>query len=447
MNDTICAIATSLGVGAISIIRMSGKDSLKIIKEIFTGKIKEKESHVIKYGYIKDNDQVIDEVLVSIMLAPKSYTMEDIIEINCHGGIAITNKILELLLNKGCRLAEPGEFTKRAYLNGRIDLTQAESVMDMIVSSTDMASNLAINNIRGNLSNMIKNIRQKILELQANIEVNIDYPEYEDAEVITKDTIIPKLQNIKDELLKLLLSAKDGQIIKNGINISLVGRPNVGKSSILNCLLDENKAIVTDVAGTTRDIVEGEVTLNGIKLNFIDTAGIRKTNDKVEAIGVQKSMESIHKSDLVILVLNNNEELTSEDRDIINELTDINYIIFVNKNDLVSNLTIDYNNVVFGNTTSLNGLDNLKSKIIEMFNLDQIKVNDVTYLTNARQISLVKKSIESIDNALKNANNNIPVDMLAIDVKATWDILGEIIGATYKDELLDELFSKFCLGK
>ena len=447
MDRTICAIATPLNEGAISIIKVSGKDTIDIVSKIFSGKIDKEKSHYIKYGYIVDNGNKIDEVLLMIMLAPKTYTREDVIEINCHGGIAVTNKILELLLNNGCFLAEPGEFTKRAYLNGRIDLVEAESVNDIIKAETENASALALNNIRGLLSKKIKEIRKQILELQANIEVNIDYPEYEDAEVITKENIIPRLLIIKENLEDLLHDAKNGKIIKNGIDIAIVGRPNVGKSSILNFLLDENKAIVTDIEGTTRDIVEGSITLEGIKLNLIDTAGIRETDNIVEKIGVEKSRELIEKSDLVILVLNNNEKLTANDEALLDIVKNKNHLIFINKNDLPKKLEIDSDNIIMGNTMELNGLDNLKKKIVEMFNLNKICNKNMTYLTNARQISLTKKSLESIDNALKSANNNIPVDMLSIDIKLAWDYLGEIIGETYKDELLDELFSNFCLGK
>ena len=447
MEDTICAVATSLGVGAISIIRISGSDAITILNKVFSSKISTDKSHFIKHGYIWDNKQKIDEVLVSIMLGPKSYTTEDIVEINCHGGVSVTNQILELLLIQGCRLAEPGEFTKRAYLNGRIDLTQAESVSDMINAESEKASTLAINNMRGLLSKKVKSIRNQILSIQANIEVNIDYPEYEDAEVVTKETILPQLLDIKEELNQLLADSKNGQIIKNGINVTIVGKPNVGKSSILNYLLDQDKAIVTNVAGTTRDIVEGSISLNGFKLNLTDTAGIRDTNNEVEQIGVKKSVALTKSSDLIILVLNNNEELSKEDIEIINLVKDRKHIIFINKNDLESRLVISASNIVYGNTTSTNGLDKLKEKIIDMFNLNDISTNDFSYLSNARQISLVSKSLESIDNAIKNTNNNIPIDMLAIDIKSAWDTLGEIIGETYKDELLDELFSKFCLGK
>ena len=282
MEDTICAISTALGVGAISIIRMSGPESLKIISKIFKGKdLTKVASHTINYGYIYTKDEVIDEVLVNIMLAPKTYTKEDIVEINSHGGISVANKILELLLENGARLAEPGEFTKRAFLNGRIDLTQAESVNDLINAKNDVARKLALNTLSGNLSKKIKDMRNLIVEVLASIEVNIDYPEYEDIEVVTKDSLLPKLNDISYKLDNILKDSKNGKLIKEGINVAIIGKPNVGKSSILNTFLEEDKAIVTDIAGTTRDIVEGSINMNGFLLNFIDTAGIRETNDIV----------------------------------------------------------------------------------------------------------------------------------------------------------------------
>jgi len=395
-----------------------------------------------------DKEEIIDEVLVMIMKGPKTFTREDIVEINCHGGICVTNRILELLLNNGCRLAQPGEFTKRAYLNGRIDLTQAESISDIISSESEKSRKLALNNIRGLLSKKIKDIRNLILGLMADIEVNIDYPEYEDVPQIKKDNIIPKLDNIAIKLKKLLEESRDGQTIKNGLNISIIGKPNVGKSSILNFLLDENKAIVTDIAGTTRDIVEGKITLKGILLNLTDTAGIRQTTNIVEKLGVEKSVEVTQNSDLIILVLNNNEKLTDEDCEVIKLIKDKKHITFINKTDLTKKIDEEgLTNIVYGNTISVNGLDELKNKIIELFNLGALEDKDMSYLTNARGISLVKKSLEAIEISQEDVNKDIPIDVLVINIKEAYDLLGEITGEVYKDELLDELFSKFCLGK
>ena len=449
MDDTIVSISTSLGVGAIAIIRLSGPKAIEIVNKIFKGKdLTKVDSHTINYGYIKENDTIIDEVLVSIMRAPKTYTIEDVVEINTHGGIATTNKVLELCLTNGARLAEPGEFTKRAFLNGRIDLTQAEAVEDIITSTTDKSLNLSMNQLTGSLKKLITDTRKTMVNLMANIEVNIDYPEYEDAENITIPLLKEKLVPIKNKLSKLLEESKNAKIIKDGIDVALIGRPNVGKSSLLNLFLEEEKAIVTNIAGTTRDIVEGQTIINGIKINFIDTAGIRNTTDVVEKIGVEKSKQMISKADLNILILNNNEPITNEDKELLELIKSKPSIIFINKNDLETKLDLEQMpNIVQGNTLSLEGIKDLKQKIIEYFNLEKIEVKDATYLTNARQNALIKNTISYIDQALEDIENEVPVDMIEINVRAAWDTLGEIIGATYKDELLDELFSNFCLGK
>lgn len=449
MDDTIVSISTSLGVGAIAIIRLSGPKAIEIVNKIFKGKdLTKVDSHTINYGYIKENDTIIDEVLVSIMRAPKTYTTEDVVEINTHGGIATTNKVLELCLTNGARLAEPGEFTKRAFLNGRIDLTQAEAVEDIITSTTDKSLNLSMNQLTGSLKKLITDTRKTMVNLMANIEVNIDYPEYEDAENITISLLKEKLVPIKTKLSKLLEESKNAKIIKDGIDVALIGCPNVGKSSLLNLFLEEEKAIVTNIAGTTRDIVEGQTIINGIKINFIDTAGIRNTTDVVEKIGVEKSKQMISKADLNILILNNNEPLTNEDKELLELIKTKPSIIFINKNDLETKLDLEQMpNVVQGNTLSLEGIKDLKQKIIEYFNLEKIEVKDATYLTNARQNALIKNTISYIDQALEDIKTEVPVDMIEINIRAAWDTLGEIIGATYKDELLDELFSNFCLGK
>ena len=452
MEDTIVAISTASGVGAISIVRLSGQNALDIASSIFKGKdLKKVASHTINHGYIIDkNGSIIDEVLVSVMLAPKTYTTEDIVEINTHGGIASTNKVLELCLVNGARLAQPGEFTKRAFLNGRIDLTEAEAIEDVINSSTDKSLRLSINQLTGSLKNLITEIRKDIMSLVANIEVNIDYPEYEDAEDITLQKLKEKLLPIKTKLEELLKNSHDAKIIKNGINICMIGRPNVGKSSLLNAFLEEDKAIVTDIAGTTRDIVEGETIINGIKINFLDTAGIRKTANVVEKIGVDKSKKIINTADLIILVLNNNEKLTPDDFELLDLVKNKNYIIFVNKNDLPPKIDLEiskYNNIVYGNTLTTTGIKELKEMITTLFNLEKISTNDATYITNARHKALIEIALNYLNSALENIANGYSVDMLEIDIRACWDTLGEIIGATYKDELLDELFSNFCLGK
>ena len=448
MNDTICAISTALGVGAISIIRVSGEDAISKVANLFDGKnLREVESHTIHYGYIVSDGEIIDEVLVTVLKAPKTYTKEDIVEINSHGGISTTKKILEILIENGIGLAEPGEFTKRAFLNGRLDLSQAEAVNNLIKSHTDLERKLALNGLSGKISKKINKVRQIIVELLANIEVNIDFPEYEDALEITLENLPPKLIEIKKELESLLEEGKIGKIIENGIKVAIVGRPNVGKSSILNSLLKENKAIVTDIAGTTRDIVEGEIELKGIALKFIDTAGIRKTEDIVEKIGVDKSIEMIDTADLVILVLNNNEKLTDEDKEIMAKIENKTHIIFINKNDLETKLKINEKDVVKGNAIDIDGLNALKNKIVELFDLEKINNSNLEIVSSAREIGLIKEALNSIENALNNVSSSLPVDMIAIDIKKAWDLLGEITGETYQDELLDTLFSQFCLGK
>lgn len=450
MNDTIAAISTSLGIGAISIVRMSGTDAIKIANKIFSKDLENVKSHTINYGFIKENGEVIDEVLISVMKAPHTYTTEDIIEINCHGGITTTNKVLETLLKNGARLAEPGEFTKRAFLNGRIDLTKSEAVMDLLESKTETARKLAINSLQGTTAKLVDNFRNKIKQLISSIEVNIDYPEYYDIEVITLDKIKEETTKMKQELENIIKESENSKIIKNGIDTLIIGRPNVGKSSILNKFLDEDKAIVTDIAGTTRDIVEGQVMLDNIILNIIDTAGIRETEDKVEKIGVEKSLSLIEQADLIIVVLNSNEKLTKEDLELLEKTKNKNTIVVLNKNDLERKIELEKlkeYNLVSTNTNNLEGIDNLKDKIKEMFNLEQISTKDYNYLTNVRQISLAKNAYQKlidVENALKE---NLPVDMIEIDLRDCFDILGEITGKTYSDEIIDNLFERFCVGK
>lgn len=451
MNDTIAAISTAMGVGAISIIRVSGKDSIKIVNEIFTGKdLNEVPTHTIHYGHIVDEKIPIDEVLITVMKSPKTYTKEDIVEINCHGGINTTNKILETVLNHGARLAEPGEFTKRAFLNGRLDLSQSEAVMDVINSKSNDDRILALKSLEGQTTKQIKKFRAELNDLISHIEVNIDFPEYNDIEVMTKNKIEKKLKNQITELKKIIEQSEDRQIIKAGIKTLIVGRPNVGKSSILNNLLEYDKAIVTNIEGTTRDIVEGNILLKGIPLNIIDTAGIRKTSDVIEQIGVKKSLSLINEADLVLVVLNGNEELTSEDLEILDKTKDKTSIVVINKSDLPQKINKDLltNRIVVESTTTNEfGLENLKSKIIKMFNLDQISTLDQTYLNNARQLSLAKKALSSLEEAEKSNINNVPVDLIQIDLIDAFTKLGEIIGITYSEEVINNLFKNFCVGK
>ena len=450
MNDTICAISTALGVGAISIIRVSGDEAIDIVNKIFDKDLTKKESHTINYGHIVYNGEIIDEVMVSIMKSPKTFTKEDIVEINSHGGVAVTNKVLEILLLEGARLAEPGEFTKRAFLNGRIDLVEAESIMDLIESKTETSRKLAISGMEGKVSKLVKNIIDNLVKVNANIEVNIDYPEYEDIEIVTKEKIEEISKYINKELTKLLNESENGKLIKDGINTLILGRPNVGKSSILNKLIEEEKAIVTSVAGTTRDIVEGQIRVNGILLNIIDTAGVRETEDIVEKIGVEKSLSLVNDADLIILVFNNNEKLTDEDKKLLEYTKEKKRIIVINKIDLENNL--DINNlknerIVKVSALKDSGIENLKKEINDMFNLEEINLGDFTYLSNSRQTSLVKKAVEISKNLEAALNNDVPIDLLEIDIKEICEILGEIIGESYDDKLIDTLFSNFCLGK
>ena len=450
MNDTIAAISTALGVGAISIIRVSGPESIPIVNKVFREKdLSKVSSHTIHYGHIIDNNEIIDEVLVTIMKSPKTFTTEDIVEINSHGGIATTNKVLELLLTNGARLAEPGEFTKRAFLNGRIDLIEADGIMNLIEAKTDKARKLSINQLNGTVTNNIKFLREKLVSIISNIEVNIDYPEYEDIEVVTSEKIKPAIIEVKNKLKELIKKSNDGKIINEGINVGIVGRPNVGKSSLLNTLLEEEKAIVTDIEGTTRDIVEGTISLNGILLNLIDTAGIRETENIVEKIGVEKSKEIIEKSDLIILILNNNEPLKKEDIDLLELIQNKKHIILINKNDLnrkidIKKINEEYIPISIKDRT---GIEELKQKIIELFNLGSLETEDLTYLSDARSISLLKKSLSYIEESLKSIEQEAPIDIVEINLKDVWESLGEIIGETYKEELIDELFQRFCLGK
>lgn len=447
MYDTIAAISTALGVGAVSIVRVSGSDSIEIVNKIFDRDLTKVSSHTINYGHIIDSNEIIDEVLVSVMKSPKTFTREDIVEINCHGGIATTNKVLELVLLNGARMAEPGEFTKRAFLNGRIDLIEAENVMNLINSKTEASRKLAISGLSGNVSKMISELRNKMVDIISNIEVNIDYPEYEDILVVTNDMIKNNISELKNELEVILKEAMNGKLIKEGIKTLIVGRPNVGKSSVLNCLLQEDKAIVTDIEGTTRDIVEGSVSIDGVLLNIIDTAGIRDTDNVVEKIGVEKSLKLIDDADLVIVVLNNNEKLTDEDKYILSKTEGKKRIVYVNKMDLESNIDISLDNIVYGSTISKNGLNNLKTCTKQMFELDMIEKSDLNFLSSSEQIAIIKETLKIISDIEKSIDENLEIDMIEIDIKRIWTLLGNLIGESYDDELIDNLFSKFCLGK
>ena len=447
MNDTIVAISTALGEGAISIIRVSGDDAIKIINPLFDGKDLEKaSSHTINYGHIVYNGEIIDEVLLSIMKAPKTYTKEDVIEINTHGSIAVVNKIMEILLLEGCRLAEPGEFTKRAFLNGRIDLTESEGVMDLINSETELTRKMAINELSGNVSRLIIDTREDIISLVSNIEVNIDYPEYEDIEVVTISKIKEKVREIKEKLLKTLKLSEDGKILKDGIKTVILGKPNVGKSSLLNALLEEEKAIVTDVKGTTRDIVEGSILVGGVKLNLIDTAGVRKSDDIVEKIGIEKSLNLIDEAELVLLILDASCPLSEEDKYLLEKTKDKKRIIIMNKIDLKLNNSYS-DDVIKISAKNNDGIEDIKDAIKELFNVGAFMSKNLTFFTNVRQISLLKSAIKSLEDVEQGIKEEREIDMIEIDLKLVWEKLGDIIGANYTEELIDNLFSRFCLGK
>ena len=451
MSDTIVAIWTKLGVGAISIVRVSGKDAISLVNKVFRGKdLTKVESHTINYGFINNGKEDIDEVFVTVMRAPKTFTREDVVEINCHGGIATTLSIFELLIEKGARKAERGEFTKRAFLNGRIDLTEAEAVMDLIDSKTDNSRKLALSSLEGSLKKYINSFRDKLKHVIANIEVNIDYPEYYDIEEVTKKELKEVITDLEKDLQNLVKKSEERQIIKNGIKTIIIGRPNVGKSSILNRFLKEDKAIVTDIEGTTRDIVEGSIIFDGIELSLIDTAGIRDTDNLAEKIGVEKSLSLIDNANLIIVVLNSSEELNANDKFILDKVKDKNPIIVLNKNDLPKKIDkdkLDFKHIVSTNTNTLDGIEPLKEEIKSMFKLSEIKEDDYTYLANERQLTLAKKALKSLGNAKVSLENDEPVDIIEIDLKEVFDILGSITGESYSDELLDELFANFCVGK
>lgn len=444
--DAICAIATSYGSGAISIVRASGKDSIKMINEIFKGPdLTKVASHTISYGSIVYEGEIIDEVLVSVFLPPRTYTREECVEINCHGGMFVTNKILETLLKIGFRLADSGEFTKRAFLNGRIDLTQAEAVMDIISSGNDLMLRNSNKALRKEITKMITSLRERLVALIAKIEVNIDYPEYDDAIEMTNEIIIPELKEIKTTVKEILENSKIGKTLSHGINTAIIGRPNVGKSSLLNMLLEEDKAIVSHYAGTTRDIVEGKLNVGNITLNLIDTAGIRESNDFVEQIGINKAKEVLEKAELVLLVLDNSN-ITDYDLELLNLTKNKTRIIILNKMDLDNKANIDEEHIMI---SALNneGLKALTDKILEVSKVNELNQVDATYLTNARQVAKLELAYKAIDDAINASMDYMPVDMVELDIKKAWDTLGEIIGISSGDELINELFSKFCLGK
>lgn len=457
ISDTIAAISTPLGEGGIAVIRVSGEQAIALSGLIFRpeGKLAAAESHSVHYGHIADpsNGETIEEVLVTVMRAPRSFTMEDVVEIGCHGGLVAVRRVLDLLLKTGVRIAEPGEFTKRAYLNGRIDLTQAEAVIDVIRAKSDKAHQLALKQVEGSLSRRIRELRQQLVELMAHIEVNIDYPEHDITEMTTA-FIQHKCEEALLIVRKLLKSAAEGKLIREGITTAIIGRPNVGKSSLLNALAQENRAIVTEIPGTTRDVIEEYVTMGGIPLKLLDTAGIRETADVVERIGVERSRTALREAELILLMLSLSDELTEEDRALLAELKDRNTLILLNKTDLPQKLEpteieqlFPDNRMVKLSVLEGHGLDQLESAIKELFFAGEVEAGDLTYVSNVRHIRLMQQAEEALLEALSAAAEYVPIDLIQIDVRRAWEFLGEIIGETAADSLVDQIFSQFCLGK
>ena len=457
--DTIAAISTAPGEGAIGIVRISGDLAISIASSIYqcgTKQLEEQKTHTIHYGHIVDpkSGEVYDEVMVSVLRAPKTFTREDIVEINCHGGIVAINRVLQLVLRMGARLAEPGEFTKRAFLNGRIDLSQAEAVMDLIRAKTDKSMQLAMRQLDGQLSHLIQNLRQEILNTLAQVEVNIDYPEYDDVEEMTLQLLREKTQQVLQGIRTLLNTASQGKILRDGLKTAIVGRQNVGISRLLNVLLREEKAIVTDIAGTTRDTIEEYVNVRGVPLQLIDTAGIRETDDIVEKIGVERSRKALKEADFVLLLLNQSEILQEEDIRLLETTKGMKRIILFNKTDLPSKLSTENiapyakeEEIVTTSMLNKEGIDQLEEKIAGYFFQGQMNERDATYLSNTRHIALLEKAEQALVEVQNGIEMGMPVDLIQIDFTRAWDLLGEITGDSVQDELLTQLFSQFCLGK
>jgi tRNA modification GTPase len=457
IKDTIAAISTPMGEGGIAVIRISGGGAVDVADMVFRSKMKlaEVPTHTVQYGHIVDpaDGERVEEALVTVMRGPRSYTAEDVVELSCHGGLVSVRKVLELVLASGARPAEPGEFTKRAFLNGRIDLSQAEAVMDLIRSKSDKAFKSALRQVDGSLSRKIKSLRSQLLALMAHIEVNIDYPEH-DVEELTGAHIRGETTEALNQVKGMLSSARQGKILREGIVTAIVGRPNVGKSSLLNALTQENKAIVTDIPGTTRDVIEEYVTVNGIPLRLLDTAGIRETTDVVEQIGVSRSRGALAEADLVLLVLSGSEPLGEDDRKLLDELDGKETLVVVNKMDLPQQVELDEirarypeDRIIRISVQAEQGLEQLEQAVTELFLSGQVEPEDMTYVSNVRHIHLLQKALGSLEEALEAAASGVPIDMIQIDLRNAWEELGEIIGDSVGETLIDQIFSQFCLGK
>ncbi len=449
INETIVSISTAVGEGAISIIRLSGQDAIAIANRFLSFNLENKATHTINYGYVEDEGEIIDEVLVMLMRAPRTYTLEDVVEINSHGGYAVTNRILEIALKNGCRLAKPGEYTKRAFLNGRIDLSQAEAISDLISAKNNQAAKLAINGLHKGLHYEIKKIREEVLTLIANLEVNIDYPEYDDVIFLTNELVKPQIEEFSQKIAQLLASSRDGILLTEGVKMVLVGKPNVGKSSLLNYLLGEEKAIVSNIAGTTRDVIESNLNIKGVHFKIFDTAGIREALDEIEQLGIKKTKYHIENSDLIILVIDNSENLTHDELEILEYIKRRNHIVVINKIDLKKQWEYDFKDhhyVELSITEDVN-LEGFYQKISEVLALSQIEFQDQTVVTRVRHIEILNRAQVIIDDLLKAIHDNYGVDLLVIDLHQLWQLFGEILGDSLDEGVIDRLFSEFCLGK
>lgn len=441
-NDVIVALATPSMESAISVIRVSGENCLSLLKEIFSNKA-DYEGYKVYYGKIKDDDEVIDEVLVSTFIGPRSFTGEDSFEINCHGGMFIVKRIISLCLKKGANLAKRGEFSKRAFLNNKIDLIQAESINDMIRAESELEAKLALNGLVGNTSKLILDVEKQFLELMSNIEVNIDYPEYDEAEIATKEYVVNQINDLKEKINILIKDSKVGRRIKDGLNVAILGKPNVGKSSILNALLKEEKAIVTDIEGTTRDIVEGQINLNGLKINLLDTAGIRNTDNKVEKIGIEKSLDLVNKADLIVLVLDASKPLQAEDYKLLEISKNKQRIIVANKKE-IKDERFKYSTIEI--SAKNNEIEELKEAIVTSVGFNLKEYDNKPLLSNTRHIGLLENSLEKLVNVERELEL-VPVDLLTNDLMAALENIRDILGHKSKLDMVDEIFSRFCLGK